>query len=426
MKRLLVLLFASILLFSLASAAVEVDMKNSYSSGESIIAKISGNFLDSIQEDNVKFYRGHVRTSIPFEITKIDSDFYIYASPLNKEQGNYSLSIEGVRYYAGSLITDSEVVSQFIITNATADFYTSKGFVYTNEDFSLKIQNLQPTKIQVDVTTTKIKEKNSTSGFWGFFDSEAEATEDSYQLDLKSGEIKTINFDIFGVEQDTLKNIVLKSTNTEYNIPVFIFINQSLDRPLDKDFRFDLPSIKITTPTNTNTTRFVYLENIGETDLHNVSFNISSNLENIILITPDFFEVLEQDESKKITLTIQANNTGFNETGQITAKTEGPLYAYLSISMNAVVDYIPLNTTEDIGELESCGERSGILCNTSEGYSCSETLLDSSEGGIASCCLGSCTKQVGGSWGKTIGWLIVLVVIVFLVWFWFKKYKKVK
>ena len=60
MKKVLII-FLALFLFPIISA-VEIEMKDNFDQGETLIAKISGNFYEAISEENVIFYRGHVRT----------------------------------------------------------------------------------------------------------------------------------------------------------------------------------------------------------------------------------------------------------------------------------------------------------------------------------------------------------------------------
>ena len=92
-----VLFFIGLLLIS-GVFAVEVEMNNEYSQGETLVAKISGNFLTPIARSNIFFYKEHVRVSFEYQITKIGYDYYLYAFLVGKTAGNYSLSIEDVKY----------------------------------------------------------------------------------------------------------------------------------------------------------------------------------------------------------------------------------------------------------------------------------------------------------------------------------------
>src|SRR3989344_4958573 len=106
LKLLFLLLTIFISTLSLISAAqinfIRAENSSDFSQGETLIAKLSGNFIDKPANDNIFFYRGHVRIPMVYEISEMNDDFYIYAMTVGKTSGNYSLSIENVRYMTGA------------------------------------------------------------------------------------------------------------------------------------------------------------------------------------------------------------------------------------------------------------------------------------------------------------------------------------
>src|SRR4030042_4680810 len=117
-------------------------MGESLSQGETIITKVSGNFLTPVTEENIFFYRGHVRAPMEYGVAKIGDDYYVYALTTGKTAGDYSLSIENVQYMKGAEISDENIIKNFSITNLTAAFSVKPGFIISSGNFSLEIQNL--------------------------------------------------------------------------------------------------------------------------------------------------------------------------------------------------------------------------------------------------------------------------------------------
>ena len=74
----------------------------------------SVDFFKAISEQDVVFYRGHVRTSIVPFVTKIDNDFYIYAQLFGKEPNNYSIVIEDAKYFEFSKIIEKDIVKNLL------------------------------------------------------------------------------------------------------------------------------------------------------------------------------------------------------------------------------------------------------------------------------------------------------------------------
>ena len=132
-------------------SAVEFDMKTNFSQGETLMAKVSGNFLESITNENIFLYRGHVRVSINPYVAKINNDFYIYAQLLGKAPNNYSIVIENAKYMEGNQVNEEDIVKNFSITEDTADFSIEPGFIVTDSDFFIKVQNLQDNKITIQI-----------------------------------------------------------------------------------------------------------------------------------------------------------------------------------------------------------------------------------------------------------------------------------
>ena len=153
MKKLVFLLLI-LLIFPIISA-IEFDVKEEFSQGETLIAKVSGNFLIPLQRENVFFYREHVRIPVEYDIKKINNDYYIYALLLGKDSRNYSIALENIRYMQIGEVSEEDVVKNFTINNQTADFSVNPGFVSGGE-FSLAVQNLKDKQITINVNVGNI------------------------------------------------------------------------------------------------------------------------------------------------------------------------------------------------------------------------------------------------------------------------------
>ncbi len=47
-----------------AISAIEFDMKAEFAQGETLMAKVSGNFIEPIINENIFLYRGHIRVPL--------------------------------------------------------------------------------------------------------------------------------------------------------------------------------------------------------------------------------------------------------------------------------------------------------------------------------------------------------------------------
>ncbi|MBR9701661.1 hypothetical protein GOV13_01940 [Candidatus Pacearchaeota archaeon] len=413
-----------LLLLPLASA-VEFDMKSNFSKGETLITKISGNFQKPPFKGTTKFYRGHVRVPIDPSILKINDEFYIYAQ-LPENEANYSLVIEDAKYYVGSLISEDDLVQNFSISNNLADFSVDPGVVITDKDFSLEVQNLQDSKLTIQILTSplEIDEGNSETGFFASLleeeSGETKVVQGDASVTLKSGEIEKIKFKLEDIENPVLKTITLSSENTEYEIPVYVFLNESSKKDKKRKFDFDMPELEFTMSTNSNLTKIVYLINEGEDDLENITLSISESLEPYMTLLTTEIEDLKEDEQEKIELYFQSGDYDLDLVeGQIKAKEsyegEQDVYAYIGVSFDILESY-----TEEPGA-KTCLEVGGTICTHDQ--KCDSDEINAKDD---KCCLTECQEIGSDTSGKIIGWAIVIIVLGFLAWFFKFKYKGAK
>lgn len=198
------MVFFVILLLPLFSAAT-IDTKLEYSKGETIIAKISGNFIDPIELTNVFFYRNvHVITSVDYEIGKLGDNYYLKASLVGKDPGNYSVVIKGVHYYIGGQVSEAEITRNFTITSGQASFSVDPGFIISEGDFSIDLTNLLDLEISISIDSPdKIDAVTSVK--------------------ISPQQIKTVFFSISNITEDLSSIISLSGSSTDYEIPIYLF-----------------------------------------------------------------------------------------------------------------------------------------------------------------------------------------------------------
>ncbi|MCX6749713.1 MAG: hypothetical protein NTW17_03145 [Candidatus Pacearchaeota archaeon] len=398
LKLFFLLSIFSVLFFPLISA-VEVDMNSEFSSGETLLARFSGNFIDQITPENVVFYRGHVGIPMVYNVVKINDEFYIYALLTGKTEGNYSISIEGVRYMKATEIVDNHIVSNFSISNSTAEFSVNPGALTAEDDFSVEIQNLQDRKIvvEIDENSSIIVSQNS--------------------LELKSGEKKTLFFTVGEISKKTLEKIEFSSGNFSYELPVYLNTNETSSAGENR-FEFQPSSVEISMATDSNTKRALYLTNTGDEDIDDISFNISSVLEPYIEISPKEIGTLDAGSSEKIQIEITSDLEEAIIEGKITAYTKN-LSSSLTLILNFAEDFIPTEVVDENGTviITTCEELNGTICT--ENKECSGETQYAKDG---VCCTASCEEKKAGSSGKITGWLILALVIIIVIWFIKRKY----
>lgn len=404
-SNLLIMFFVGLFLAGTVYA-VDVDMKSEFKQGETFFAKVSGNFIDSITEENIVFYRKHMRTSIIPEVAKIEDDYYIYAQLLGKEKGDYSMNIEGVRYNKGFQIIEDDIIKEFSISNESADFYIEPGFVIVDGDFSIKVQNLLDKKIDIFINIDE--EINITS-----------IEEDSFSL--KSGEIKNVYFEAGAKDISGLSKIIFSTNILSYEVHVFYTSKNHSDNGIEDmkgKLRFDPSEVNVSLSTNFSTSRIIYLENFGDNVIENITLSVPDSLRDYVFLLDEKIDEIEKNSSYKLELIFSSGDEEEFIEGQLRAKS-GDEIAYLAVFINSIKDYIPINGESNI--TKTCEELGGEVCKNNE--DCEGNIFRARDN---VCCFGECKQKEingGGDYNKLMGWGIIIFLVLFLVWFYLKKYK---
>jgi len=393
-------------------SAVEVSMDSEYAQGETFLAKFSGNFVDQITSDNVFFCRG-TNCNIPMAysgVVKINSDFYVYAILTDKQPGNYSIRIEGVRYYRATQIIDDDIVSNFTISEETAAFSVNPSVVNTNENFAVELQNLRDNSIIINIDADSSKLSFPSS------------------LELNTGEKETISFTLDAQAARGLIIVDFTSENTSYSMPVYlntenITISELNETTEDFDLEFQPQEAEVSMSTNSNSRRILYLKNTGAETLEDISFNISSVLERYVSVSPENIDSLDPGEIKQVEFDISSGPEEAIFEGIITAHNEETATEFI-LTLNLIYDFIPAESeTEELSILSLCGDLGGTICADTE--ECGGDIVRTRNG---DCCVAPlvCQEPKKSSSGKIIGWILLLIVFIAILWFFKKKYKGVK
>lgn len=202
MKKGLAIFFVVLLIPMLSAAAI--DTKLEYKKGETIIAKISGNFIDTIGTNNVVFYRGHVEIPMDYEIGKLGDYYYLKASLTGKEPNNYSVSIEGVNYYVGGQVSSDPITRNFTISSEQASFSVDPGFIVSETEFFIEIKSFIDSDVSVDINSPKgITAVNS--------------------IVISAQKAETVYFNFSNFTEDFFSTIAISGSSTSYEIPVYLF-----------------------------------------------------------------------------------------------------------------------------------------------------------------------------------------------------------
>ncbi len=403
MRKSIIFLTILFLFFPIVSA-VEFELKEQFDQGETLLARISGNFLENIATEDVFFFRGHVRIPMIYDVLEIEDDFYIYALLAGKEPTNYSIVIKNTKYMKGIDVSEEDLVKNFTIIEDTAIFSVNPGLVKTSGDFSVEVQNLQETEITLEIATG------------------LETTQRNF-INLKSGEIKKIDFEL-GIANQNLEIVGLITGNFTYLLPVFITTNETISEKKESKLKFEPSILHVSMATNSDAKRIIRLRNTGEADLENIFLFVSPLLEPYVSLSIEELDDLESNSSEKIEIFFLSDEEEFIVEGKLIAQAENTSTS-LTIVMDFIKDFIPSEESETEIEVRStlaCSEEGGTFCIENE--ECSEDVVYAKDG---ACCIGTCEPiEKKGSTGKIIGWGILILIILILYWFYKRRYKGVR
>lgn len=402
MKKLPTILFILLLIFPIISA-VEINMPDEFSQGETLFATIQGNFIDPISKSNVYFYRGHVRIALDYDIQKIQDKYYLYAQLENKLPDNYSISIKEVRYYNGSQISYDDITKNFEINSDTADFSVDPGFIITEGNFELELKNLQSSGITVNIQT--------------------EESENSETLLL--GQTKNIEINLENINETTITIITLNTDNLEYNVPAYIIVSSESETECGNNI---IETGEQCDGENLNSeTCATFLGGNWEGELFcnsDCSFNSSScsetNETSENETAEDCLINWNCKEGEKCINRKCVKVTDDETENQTEEKEEEEIEEDYEIIVEDDGDLIVIKDGEVIDEpasLKNCAELEGDVCSSSQ--ICEGESVYAKDN---VCCIGNCVKQEETNNQKLIGWLII-VFIGFLFILLLRKFK---
>jgi len=380
---------------------LEIEGNNSeVERGENVLIIISGNILEIIKKEDISFRQENIRVPFNWDMEKIGEKYYIFSETKTKEPGQYNVLVEGITYKKGIETITEDIQINFSISTKDFDFSITPAVVYTSQNFSLRVVNLKEETQNLTIKTPAQKR----------------------DIQLKSGQEKEIEILIEEFDPG-FNSIVVKGEEQETEVLVYGF--GILPRQKKEAFVFEPNFLNITLDVDKTLKKDVYIESFGDFDAQNISLEIDSDLEEYISISQEEIDVIRKDTSKKITLEFKSEDEEIFVFGKIKARNEN-LSTEIEIYFKVIEDYTgepEINNTNSTENLrKSCSEMGGIICENNQTCSGSnEYAID----GI--CCKGECTeKESQTSTKKIIGWILVIVILIFVIWFFKFKVKGAK
>lgn len=407
MKKSLIIIFIALLILP-AISAVQIDMKTNFSQGETLLAQVSGNFQQQIQQDNILLYEGHERISFIPYVQEIQDKFYIYGQLFGKPEGNYSLVISGVSYIQSGQTLSDDTMKNFTITNKMADFSITPGFLVTAGNFAIDAQSQADNTITIN---SFIKNSTGNSGLLSLFGA---SSSERTKTQISPGETKSIPFAINDSYNNQLIYSVLQTSNTSYEIPVFVSSNNETTQK-QISFEFQPAHREITIATNSATFIYIYLNNLEKENLNNISLSISDNLKPYVFISNKQIN-LNSNSDIRITANISSGSTAGLTEGKIIAQYQNETSEFV-LTLNLSKSYVPPANGTSL--FQTCAELSGQFCNGET--TCSGQIKNAEDG---PCCIGTC--QAPNNSGKIIIGVFVVILVLLIVIIFVRKFLKAK
>lgn len=380
----ILLLIALIIPFSLA---ISTDMKENYMSGETMIIKISGNILESITSEQIKFVDysiGYKELALDYDIRKIGESHYIYAVmpylqdlPEN-ESMQYTLLIEDVATTVNGQRSEVDFMQNFSVSDEIIPYSITPGVIVSSDDFEVQVNlNLdENVEISIDFPASR-------------------------SIVLRPGK-NTIDFSL-----DEVSGGIYIVSIGDYSLPVLI----------NKEIAKYLPPVRFTrnfieSRVLTGQTEYYEIEfvNYGSVDVSGAYFEYDNDR---IGIYPEMPEVIKAGESYLFNVSLLEENSDLNQDILIIYGNDSSILT-LSVVYTSDAGEVGTNYTSTDSVLNEalCSELGGSKCSSIQ--ICSGDIVNSKD--QSQCCIGICVENIPVrpyAWvGYLIGGLLLVVLLV--------------
>ncbi|MFW6233243.1 MAG: hypothetical protein ACOC3Z_01110, partial [Nanoarchaeota archaeon] len=317
--------------------------------------------------------------------------------------------------------TNEDLIQNFTITNKTADFIINKGVIKTNNNFSIEITNLKDEDINIKLIQNITQEN---PGWFGDSSNEKE-------INVNAGDIKDIDFNINNITNTSSNyyEIKLETENTQYIIPVYIEEDEEKNKTIssEKELEFNPNQLDVFVLINSSEyNKTIKLKNTGKEKIENIDLKVSKNLMELITLSKYQIKNLDSDSSEEIIIYINTNASSGITSGYITANSNLSTQKSIKINLNYTKDLINKSYENENFSSEidnTCESVNGSICSDNE--KCIGDIEQKEEG---NCCIGECVEkeQESNIGQKIIGYFLLLCIIIFIAWFFIKRFNITK
>ncbi|MAH50069.1 hypothetical protein CMI37_29890 [Candidatus Pacearchaeota archaeon] len=426
-----VIILLSLTLISLVSAAPQLELPTQdLQPGETLVGKITlsstaEQFAQAISSDNIEFLQGRKKVFMEHNIIFYNNTHYFYTY-LNRE-GNFTFKINNILYKDASNELNEAVLEKNIFIenkwnvikeeqfNETSNttYYTNKtvteilsvkpGFFFGTSSLEFTLENKGTSNITVSYNNNEDKLPLSP--------------EQKVKITPSFQPNQTISFFEF-------------LTDKNFSIPIIYLSQGEINQtpPPVLEIKAEPVYLHINLIAEQEKSASIELFNFIEENITGIS--ITSNISIMQITNIEELETFQARETKNISLTFTSEKTGFAK-GEIlityTADQEQrnltiPIFAYILPSNSSEQD---LANIGDFATLQNqCTDTGGVICSLGQKCQGNETYT-----GVF-CCLGSCTTSTDPNNDPdeegSYGWLIGLLILLFLAIVGFFAYRKFK
>jgi hypothetical protein len=178
MRKLLLILLLVFFLINV-SAEIVVELKESYSPRETIIASVDGDVLSTISSSQINLKRdGHIDVAFEHGIIKINGRYYLWLNAPTLT-GNYSLVLKNVVTTVNGFVQQIEYRRNLIVSGENINFSIKPGVVVTSSYFEIDafVYDSKVNEVEVSFPETRTVSLNPGKNKIGFSISNVKGSE---------------------------------------------------------------------------------------------------------------------------------------------------------------------------------------------------------------------------------------------------------
>jgi len=401
MKKAVLSLFLLVLSISLVSALDITITKSSYFQGETLQGEITDTFVGTLKDSNIKIYKGNTvhESGAVKGVIKVEKKYYFYVI-LPESTGDYSLRIEGIKHYEGTIQSESIIEKNFSITSTTSPYLAvSPGALYATGQFKVTVK-----------------------AFNDYQDVSVEFPPSGFKHDFNIGytEEKILFIPLTGITSPIVADLTVNSfaikvvANPLSNQTTQNVSNETVPEVvggLDELIALDVREINASILPNISYRFEVTIVNKNQS-VKNLEFSSPSSR---ISVSPSKIDILSHEETITLTINSESNIDSSLKIKHDNNTLSIPVLIEIVDNLNYTHYNVPNSDSQ-----KTCSQLGGIQCIPENNEACTGSRVLAVDG---ECCLADCSAPKKSSTGWIIG-IFLLIALAIVAVFLYVKYKK--